>query len=577
MSRLTTCVLLGTLIACSSDIPCTVPHDCPVSQRCMNGNCAEPNGTPGNLGDACKSNADCPSGLTCTSEAFGYPGGYCTAACADASACGANGACTPIGSTKVCTPTCSRDAQCRQGYGCCATLADTCVPLAACPLPACVRPVVDSALPAAQVQKFGTHRVGDEVTFTVPANTGSLTIVQQAQIASLTIVYRGTVLDNSAVPLSITLPDGGLAYDDLDGGPAVNPSPDGGIDPSGEYAFYGGGTPSTVAFTVPNTSTSLTGGIPEGTWKFKVNDYAYECTLANVSGCTDGGTLDNTYEVSVLTRPARGGSTMAVDFYIVADMNNASGQPLTAANAGTDPSVLRMEKTYKDLMTRAGITANVTFRDVSANDRARFGTNISAQATGPCDELSQMFTLSGQNPGNTMNVFLVQGLRSASSGGGTVVGIDGTIPGPSSYNGTVHSGAVVSAVDLFASNLQNCPASGFEVGACGPDRVAYIAAHETGHFLGLFHTTEQEGADFDPLNDTAKCPCTSCASPPDRPNCGSPSSASQPSLTNNLCLSPGAGCGGGDNLMFWFLQPGGPLGNITAQQAQVMRLNPVVQ
>jgi len=29
--------------------------------------------------------------------------------------------------------------------------------------------------------------------------------------------------------------------------------------------------------------------------------------------------------------------------------------------------------------------------------------------------------------------------------------------------------------------------------------------------------------------------------------------------------------------MFWFLQPGGPLGNITAQQAQVMRLNPVVQ
>jgi len=42
-----------------------------------------------------------------------------------------------------------------------------------------------------------------------------------------------------------------------------------------------------------------------------------------------------------------------------------------------------MVKTYKDLMTRAGITANVTFRDVSANDRARFGTNISAQATGP--------------------------------------------------------------------------------------------------------------------------------------------------------------------------------------------------
>jgi hypothetical protein len=158
-----------------------------------------------------------------------------------------------------------------------------------------------------------------------------------------------------------------------------------------------------------------------------------------------------------------------------------------------------------------------------------------------------------------------------------VVGTDGTIPGPSSLNGTVHSGAVVSAVDLFASNLQNCPGTGFDVSGCGPDRVAYIAAHETGHFLGLFHTTESDGTFFDALTDTAKCPCTACASPTDRPKCGSSSSVTPPQLTNDRCLSPASGCGGGDNLMFWFLQAGGPLGNLTAQQGQVMKLNLAVQ
>jgi hypothetical protein len=404
--------------------------------------------------------------------------------------------------------------------------------------------------------------VGDEVLFTVPPNTGSVTIVQQAQIATLTIVYQNNVVDNSAVPLTITKPDGGLAYDDLDGG--VPLSPDGGLDPSGQYAFYGGGTPSTVAFTFPNTSASLTEGVPEGAWKFKVNDYAYECTF--VAGCNDGGTTANTYEVSVLTRGAAG-ATMEVAFYIVADMNNSLGVPLTAANAQTDTSVQRMVQIFKGILLNAGITANVTFHDVSATERARFGTNISVQATGPCAELSQMFTLSGQHPGNTMNLFLVGSLRSANAGGaGTVVGIDGTIPGPSSLNGTVHSGAVVSATDLFTGTC-----AGAMNLTCGPDRVAYIAAHEMGHFLGLFHTTEQEGADFDPLTDTPKCPCTTCSSAP--ANCTLPGA---PFMAADRCVSPPS-CGGGNNLMFWILQSGISSGYLSSQQAQVMRLNPLVQ
>jgi len=104
--------------------------------------------------------------------------------------------------------------------------------------------------------------------------------------------------------------------------------------------------------------------------------------------------------------------------------------------------------------------------------------------------------------------------------------------------------------------------------------VAFISAHETGHFLGLFHTTEREGADFDPLTDTPKCPCTSCASTAQRSRCGT-YGANSPALVADRCVSAPT-CAGGDNLMFWFLEPGYSAGVLTPQQSQVMRLNPLV-
>ncbi|HZR07841.1 MAG TPA: hypothetical protein VFA79_04610 [Myxococcales bacterium] len=562
MTRLAVLFLAGSLLAGCPDsgVPCAVARDCPSTQRCVNGGCVDPGLASSALGEACRTTADCGSGLTCDTDAQGFPGGFCTATCTSSAGCIAS-ACTPVAGLSVCMPACTADSQCRQGYGCCATLGNVCTPLAACTPAQCTRPVVASALPPAQVQDFGTHKVNDEIPFNVPAGTGSFTIVQQARLATLTITFQNTLQDNSAVPLTITRPDGTVVYDDRI---SVNDSsPDGGTDPSGHYAFFGGSSPSTGAFTIPNTSASLDAGVPSGTWKFKVNDYAYECTI--LSGCNDGGTTENTYDVSVVTTPGPG-TTMDVAFYIVTDA-------FSEANAGTDPSVQRMVQTFKGIYAQAGITVNPVFHDVSATDKARFGTNISATTTGPCDDLSQMFTLSSAHPGNTMNLFLVQSLRDASGGGGgTVVGIDGTIPGPASYNGTVQSGAVVSAADLFA--LTSGCGGGVNIGGCGADRVAYIAAHETGHFLGLFHTTESSGSDFDPLVDTPKCPCLSCASPTDLPNCTSTSNP--PFISASRCLGTPPGCGGGNNLMFWFLQTGASAGALSAEQIRVMRLSPLV-
>ncbi|HEX9578979.1 MAG TPA: hypothetical protein VF993_14595, partial [Myxococcales bacterium] len=358
-------------------------------------------GSGAGIGGACKTDSDCSGSLTCKTDANGYPGGLCTADCSS-KACTSGNLCTQLSTETICLQSCSKDADCRTGYACCAAYGNVCLTSAQCTTtaPVCQRPVVASTLPASQVLTFGTHQVGDVIPFVVPANTGSVTIVHQARNAGLNVTFQGQVIDNSAVPGIINFPNGGEAYNDnTQSDPA---SPDGGVDSSGKFAFYGGGTPSTAAFTFPNTSWSAgAGALTPGTWKFSVNDYAYEC--ATTPGCTAGASSSDTYEVSVLVRPLPSGSNLDVNFYIV-----ASGQPFTAATAGANPSAQRMVNTFKSLYAAAGITVrNVTFYDTSAADQARFGTNVNADKTGPCDELNQMFLLSAAHLGNTMNLFLV--------------------------------------------------------------------------------------------------------------------------------------------------------------------------
>lgn len=438
----------------------------------------------------------------------------------------------------------------------------------------CVEPVVSSALPASQVLTFGQKGVGTKVSFDVPAGTASVVIVQQAVHAGASVVFNGTTLDNSTVPAGVTVPGGSVIFNDsaCDG-----PAPDGGAppsctpwtDPETRLAFYGGGTPVTGAFTMPNTSAAVANGIPSGPWSFVVNDYAAECSVT--SGCT-GGSTAGIYDVSVLLKPQSvTAHNLDVAFYIVGSGTGSLGA-LTATTAPNEPSVTRMISTLKQIYAQVGITVRPpAFYDVSAADRARFGTSISIDRTGPCDELHQMFTLSGQHAGNTLNLFLVQAInQSATDHSGTVVGIDGTIPGPSSLNGTVHSGAVVSMADLFFGTC--LPGTQPDISRCGADSVAYIAAHEGGHFLGLFHTTESSGDFFDSVADTLKCPCLSCASTTDRPKCTQSNNTAV--IHSSQCKT--SGCGGGDNLMFWDFD-NTATGVLTADQGAIMKANPLVQ
>lgn len=671
---------LSALASCGGDSGgCKTYFDCNGDQVCSDGVCKlKSGGEPARLGGACTTGGDCAAGLGCETDAFGFPGGLCSADCG--SGCPAGSTCADLRSTSarasLCAVTCAGDAACRSGYVCCSTLGKVCLPPGLCPpdglaasatlgggctagadcsgderclqgpsfpgglcsrscapgaaatcpagarclesavgsvclkgcagaadcrsgwscsVPAegggkvcqpaapaartctppgsprlvsggmvgpasapasCVKPQSRSALPGAQVQRLGTHRVGESVTFTVPAGAGSVSIVSQAVSAGGEITYKGIKLQNTVVPTLVRGPDGAVLFDDA----AAVPD-----DLATAKIYYGTSSPSTGVMTIPNTTAGLdvlaqAGALPQGNWSFLVNDYAAECQ--GTQDCS-GGTSLSTYDVSVLVGPRAPALTGTLDlaFYLV-------GTTLTAASAPANSRVVRMVNTLSTLLGSAGIClGTVTFYDVPQWSRTRYATSIDADKDGPCDALSQMFTLARSSA--ELNFFLVQDIISGSNPGGQVVGIDGTIPGPSTLGGTVHSGAAVSSVDLSAGA---CGAS-TSFSGCGADRVAYIAAHEAGHWLGLYHTTEATGDSFDTLADTATCKCTSCTTGTRQAACGK---ATNPTLVGAGDCA-GATCGGTDNLMFWLLDPTRSQGKLSAQQARVVRANPLVQ
>ena len=74
--------------------------------------------------------------------------------------------------------------------------------------------------------------------------------------------------------------------------------------------------------------------------------------------------------------------------------------------------------------------------------------------------------------------------------------------------------------------------------------MAVTCAHEIGHYLGLYHTSERDGRQHDPIADTAEC--------------------GEGAIT----------CPDGGNIMFW--TGGGARSRLTAGQGVVMRRHPLV-
>ena len=138
-------------------------------------------------------------------------------------------------------------------------------------------------------------------------------------------------------------------------------------------------------------------------------------------------------------------------------------------------------------------------------------------------EFGDMLEESAQADATRLNLFFVERTLS-----GNVLGVAARLSGPA-RNGTRVSGVMID----------------FDFGSIAQG--GYVVAHESGHFLGLLHTTEQSGS-HDLIDDTLECPATG---------------------TNGECSVEGNA-----NLMHWRLVNADPV--LTDGQALVILGHPLV-
>ncbi len=114
---------------------------------------------------------------------------------------------------------------------------------------------------------------------------------------------------------------------------------------------------------------------------------------------------------------------------------------------------------------------------------------------GPNNDLSELLKQSAGRDSTALNIFFVDELYAGSSAearaADPIIGLS-QAPDPPLTHGTIHSGVVVSTWStLSIPEVERWP-----------NALAHTIAHETGHHLGLTHTSEFDGITHDRLPDT---------------------------------------------------------------------------
>ena len=188
-----------------------------------------------------------------------------------------------------------------------------------------------------------------------------------------------------------------------------------------------------------------------------------------------------------------------------------------------------------------GIT--LTIKDTITISESQYSTISSSFSN------STTSALISQGSTDTVNLFFVEDQLSGES---AAYGVSGGLPGPtgiaSSWNGVL--------------NFLTAHATGTTLNT---QLLGETAAHEMGHWFGLYHTSESTGTSFDPLSDTAECPIS-------RDN------DSDGKVYPEECDGYGA-----DNVMFWTAwstssqAAGKKQETISSEQKYVLKYSPIAK
>ncbi len=251
--------------------------------------------------------------------------------------------------------------------------------------------------------------------------------------------------------------------------------------------------------TVPNTDRSATqlvsGG---GTYRFR---------LRKLSGPSSA--------LTVRVRIERRDDVVLVPNVLPLNVWMAPGLSVNAAGAATDT---RMQAIL------ARVDAILAVKNIRLGDIDYYNlTNSAHNVIDSSAELQSIARLSSSAQEDRLNLVFAETVL-----GGGVVGVALRVAGPKKKGSPF--AAVASIYEGSTANF-----------------IGLVAAHELGHFLGLFHTTEQNGS-HDFIDDTPECPASGAGGP---------------------CSTPGGGM-----LMHWQAVGGT---TITDGQALVLRGHPYIE
>ena len=440
------------------------------------------------LAGICTQDSDCADGA-CNAA---YPSGYCTIWCSGNEDCPEDAKCfkDPETKDKMCWKVCAGDWDCRSGQFCpsganictpkCVT--GSCGPGYVCDLPSgqCVAAGSISCDPVPEVcdqqdndcdglidedASCGPELAQSEAVFIedmgrVTAGGGGLSnplvfsALSTGSAATILVVDVSGVDDLTTI-YNLTGPNGQVLIS------ASDPF----SSPIRAYPDIG-----NVAVQIPNTPSV---SYEQGTYTFTIY--------------RDGDQESQVWVYVIHSlRNEPEFSKMDVNYWFV-------GTPgLTASSAPNKNKFQNLHSTFKQVMTGHGVTlGEVKYMDVTGSNASKY-TYVDTGSEGyEVDEHAELLQLSGALPSTNrgVNFFFVQGFN-----GWGLLGKAGGIPGPPLIHGTYHSGVVVSLVDYYEYEVQ-----------IGIPVTAETMAHELGHQLGLFHTTEQDGTLHDPIPDTPEC------------------------------------------------------------------------
>jgi len=487
---------------------CTDDRSCPQGSGCntATGDCEAGLAGPGRVGAACALDHECDSQV-CVSEALSegvFPGGYCVRGC-DAPQVAQfcpdrDGICVDLEDDDgspiyACLAACTTSVDCRQGYTCTSDVGirtddgyGVCIPR--CEAYGCWPGTtcdprggmcVDSTGPGP-----GPGGPPGEVVVTTstlieagmgpnPHEFREVTVNVEPGTLSFAIAASPSPLSGEAVPVAIRAPNGQYLWDVFD--PFAS---------SFSVAYFEG----RHGIMFPNTP------------RLTLAPGAYTFTYGSMPAAQ--------VRLDLITKRGPGdlaGGQLPVIFWF-ARQGYANAQ-----SAQTDPVFQEAVQVFQQIYAQAGIQLGpFTYLDLHEPQATRFA--VVAEG-----DLPEMFALPQGSTHEGLHFVMID--HFIMPGGGVLLGISGGIPGPPAVGGVPRGSVAVGLASYMG-------------GAGTPGGLGETMAHEGGHYLGLFHTTEANGQSFDPLPDTPECP------------------ASTRDLDGDGYVNPDECVGfGSTNLMFW--------------------------